>query len=160
MNKKIRITILVCTLVDCWDGGGDEGPLIHHGGTLTSSITFKDVLQKGIKPHAFSVSQYPVILSLENHCGQIYQNRMAHHLKTILGALIYTRDENNLQELPSPEELKGKIIIKASKRLKLSDAFRSFVNVLCNYTIFLPYIYIYIFCQLIPPNCNVVDFHS
>lgn len=35
--------------------------------TLTDSIPFEQVL-KAIKEYAFKTSEYPVIISLENHC--------------------------------------------------------------------------------------------
>ena len=68
--------------MDCWDG--DEEPEIYHGYTLTSHILFKDVIA-AVKEHAFATSEYPVILSLENHCSVPMQRKMAEHLTTILG---------------------------------------------------------------------------
>lgn len=51
------------------------------------------------------LSPYPVILSLENHCGLQQQAVMAHHLRTILGDMLVTEvlDTQNPKELPSPE---------------------------------------------------------
>ena len=41
---------------------------------------------------------------------------MAHYLETILGDMLYTDPvDENLKALPSPEDLKGKILIKAKK---------------------------------------------
>lgn len=56
-----------CVELDCWDGEEDD-PIIYHGHTFTSKIKFKDVV-KTIAEHAFTVSPYPLILSLENHCS-------------------------------------------------------------------------------------------
>ena len=54
--------------LDCWDG--DEGePIIYHGWTLTSKILFKDVIKDAIKEYAFYCTDYPLILSIENHCS-------------------------------------------------------------------------------------------
>ena len=69
---------------DCWDGHGNE-PVIYHGWTLTSKIDFKEVLQDAIRPYAFHVSDFPLILSIENHCSKSQQDRMALHLVQILG---------------------------------------------------------------------------
>ena len=56
------------SLLDCWDG--DEGePIIYHGWTLTSKILFKDVIKDAIKEYAFYCTDYPLILSIENHCS-------------------------------------------------------------------------------------------
>lgn len=51
------------------------------------------------------VSEYPVILSVENHCGVEQQRLMAHHLNTILGdkLLKSTLDGKAPIGLPSPE---------------------------------------------------------
>ena len=104
--------------VDCWDGGEsyNEEPIIYHGWTMTSKILFKDVMQDAIKEYAFFKSDYPLILSIENHCSIEYQDKMAHYLETILGDMLYTDPvDENLKALPSPEDLKGKILIKAKK---------------------------------------------
>jgi phosphatidylinositol phospholipase C delta len=70
--------------VDCWDGSDGE-PIIYHGYTLTTKILFRDVIADAIKPYAFYMSEYPVILSLENHCSERQQETLAKHLREILG---------------------------------------------------------------------------
>ncbi|XP_038610099.1 1-phosphatidylinositol 4,5-bisphosphate phosphodiesterase delta-3 isoform X2 [Tachyglossus aculeatus] len=103
-----------CVELDCWEGQAGE-PVIYHGHTLTSKIRFRDVVQ-AVRDHAFTASPYPVILSLENHCGPEQQATMARHLRTILGDMLVTEtlDGRVPKELPSPE-LKGKVLIKAKK---------------------------------------------
>lgn len=56
-------------------------------------------------PPPRQLSPYPVILSLENHCGLEQQAVMARHLRTILGDMLVTQalDSHNPEELPSPE---------------------------------------------------------
>uniref|UniRef100_A0A673IEQ0 Phosphoinositide phospholipase C n=1 Tax=Sinocyclocheilus rhinocerous TaxID=307959 RepID=A0A673IEQ0_9TELE len=78
-----------CVELDCWDGANGE-PVIYHGHTLTSKVLFKDVIE-AIKEYAFKTSQYPVILSLENHCSVEQQKIMAHHLTSILGSALLTQ---------------------------------------------------------------------
>ncbi|XP_048223172.1 1-phosphatidylinositol 4,5-bisphosphate phosphodiesterase delta-3 isoform X2 [Perognathus longimembris pacificus] len=104
-----------CVELDCWEGPGGE-PVIYHGHTLTSKILFRDVIQ-AVRDHAFTVSPYPVILSLENHCGLEQQAAMARHLRTILGDMLVTEalDLQNPEELPSPEQLKGRVLVKGKK---------------------------------------------
>ena len=58
-----------CVELDCWDSE-DQQPMITHGHTLTSCISLEGVLN-AIKKHAFKTSDYPVILSIENHCSVI-----------------------------------------------------------------------------------------
>lgn len=55
-----------CVELDCWDGPDGE-PVITHGFTLTSSLTFQSTIET-ISQVAFKISPYPVILSLEMHC--------------------------------------------------------------------------------------------
>ncbi|XP_033474146.1 1-phosphatidylinositol 4,5-bisphosphate phosphodiesterase delta-4 isoform X1 [Epinephelus lanceolatus] len=104
-----------CVEVDCWDGSDGE-PVVYHGHTLTSKILFRDVIST-VKEYAFKVSDFPVILSLENHCGVEQQTVMAQHLRQILGDTLQTTllDGQVPQQLPSPQELKGKILLKAKK---------------------------------------------
>ncbi|XP_031324446.1 1-phosphatidylinositol 4,5-bisphosphate phosphodiesterase delta-3 isoform X1 [Camelus dromedarius] len=104
-----------CVELDCWEGPGGE-PVIYHGHTLTSKIFFRDVIQ-AVRDHAFMLSPYPVILSLENHCGLEQQAAMARHLRTILGDMLVTQvlDSHNPEELPSPEQLKGRVLVKGKK---------------------------------------------
>ncbi|TMS15996.1 1-phosphatidylinositol 4,5-bisphosphate phosphodiesterase eta-2 [Larimichthys crocea] len=102
-----------CVEVDCWDGQDGE-PIVHHGYTLTSKILFKDVIET-INKYAFVKNEYPVILSIENHCSVPQQKKMAQYLIEILGDKL---DLSNIKaeesgRLPSPEMLKGKILVKA-----------------------------------------------
>ncbi|KAM9850436.1 1-phosphatidylinositol 4,5-bisphosphate phosphodiesterase delta-4-like [Aulostomus maculatus] len=104
-----------CVEVDCWDGSDGE-PVVYHGHTLTSKILFKDVIAT-LKEYAFKASEFPVILSLENHCSVEQQTVMAQHLSQILVDTLLTTllDGQVPQHLPSPQELKGKILLKAKK---------------------------------------------
>uniref|UniRef100_A0A674I5X1 Phosphoinositide phospholipase C n=1 Tax=Terrapene triunguis TaxID=2587831 RepID=A0A674I5X1_9SAUR len=92
-----------CLEVDCWDGPSGE-PVVYHGHTLTSKIPFKDVVST-LGQYAFQASDYPVILSLENHCGPEQGDLMAQHLKGILGERLLTAplDARDPTQLPSPE---------------------------------------------------------
>uniref|UniRef100_A0A7N6BUM2 Phosphoinositide phospholipase C n=1 Tax=Anabas testudineus TaxID=64144 RepID=A0A7N6BUM2_ANATE len=112
-----------CVELDCWDGVNGE-PVIYHGYTLTSKVLFKDVIQ-AIKNYAFKTSDYPVILSLENHCTLEQQKLMAHYLISILGDALLTKPLGKTvpTSLPSPEELKGKILVKGKRLNKLDAAF-------------------------------------
>ncbi|XP_072297137.1 1-phosphatidylinositol 4,5-bisphosphate phosphodiesterase delta-1-like isoform X1 [Eucyclogobius newberryi] len=112
-----------CVELDCWDGSDDE-PVIYHGYTLTSKVLFKDVI-KAIGQYAFKTSEYPVILSLENHCSIEQQQVMAHHMSSILGSALVTKPlgEDMPTTFPSPEELKGKFLIKGKRLNKLESLF-------------------------------------
>ncbi|KAG8536057.1 hypothetical protein GDO81_027189, partial [Engystomops pustulosus] len=100
--------------VDCWDGP-DDLPIIYHGHTLTSKIKFLDVLHT-IKENAFVTSEYPVILSIEDHCSVMQQRNMAYYFKKVFGDMLLTKPVDiNADELPSPNQLKKKILIKHKK---------------------------------------------
>uniref|UniRef100_A0AAQ6AKC8 Phosphoinositide phospholipase C n=1 Tax=Amphiprion ocellaris TaxID=80972 RepID=A0AAQ6AKC8_AMPOC len=104
-----------CVELDCWDGDKGE-PVIYHGHTLTSKVPFVEVIET-INEYAFKASPYPLILSLENHCSVEQQTVMARHLKSILGNKLLIKPLSGLDNrcLPSPEALKGKILVKGKK---------------------------------------------
>ncbi|XP_076043012.1 1-phosphatidylinositol 4,5-bisphosphate phosphodiesterase delta-4-like isoform X13 [Oratosquilla oratoria] len=100
--------------LDVWDG--EDEPIIYHGHTLTTKIALADVLRDAIKPYAFIASPYPLILSIENHLSLEQQVIMVKQFKEILGDDLLTQPvSDDIKVLPSPEELKGKIIVKAKK---------------------------------------------
>lgn len=100
--------------MDCWDGP-DGKPMIYHGRTLTTRIMLDDVLV-AIRDHAFVASEYPVILSIENHCSIKQQRYMARTLINTFGDLLLTKPIDETEAcLPSPEQLRRRIIIKHKK---------------------------------------------
>uniref|UniRef100_A0A8C4RUG4 Phosphoinositide phospholipase C n=1 Tax=Erpetoichthys calabaricus TaxID=27687 RepID=A0A8C4RUG4_ERPCA len=110
--------------LDCWDG--DDGmPVIYHGHTLTTKISFKDVVE-AVNRSAFINSDLPVILSIENHCSLPQQRKMAEIFKNVFGEKLVTKflfesDFSDDPLLPSPLQLKGKILLK-NKKLKAHQA--------------------------------------
>ena len=79
--------------------------------TFTSDILFKDVL-KIIKENAFKNNQSPFFLSIEMLCGDEQQKIMASYIKTILIDTWIPEDNGIPNSYPSPNELRGKFIIK------------------------------------------------
>uniref|UniRef100_A0A3P9IDX4 1-phosphatidylinositol 4,5-bisphosphate phosphodiesterase gamma n=1 Tax=Oryzias latipes TaxID=8090 RepID=A0A3P9IDX4_ORYLA len=103
-----------CIELDCWDGP-DTMPVIYHGHTLTTKIKFIDVLTT-IKEHAFVTSEYPIILSIEDHCNIVQQRNMASQFKKVFADMLLTKAVDMAADnLPSPNQLKRKIIIKHKK---------------------------------------------
>lgn len=65
--------------------------------------------------------RYPVILSIEDHCSVVQQRNMATNFKKVFGDLLLTKPvDNNADELPSPYQLRRKILIKVRFALLLS----------------------------------------
>ena len=70
---------------------------------------------------AFKTSDYPVILSLENHCSPKQQAKIATYCRKIFGDMLLTDplSSHPLKSgvpLPAPNQLLRKIIIKNKKR--------------------------------------------
>lgn len=114
-----------CVELDCWDGD-DGNPIIYHGYTLTSKITFENACI-AIKSYAFDTSPYPIILSLENHCSVEQQNKMAEIIKRVFGDSILTPDDwsevDSMRGFPSAEKLREKILLKGSMLVSVNEKF-------------------------------------
>ncbi|XP_043348435.1 1-phosphatidylinositol 4,5-bisphosphate phosphodiesterase eta-1 isoform X3 [Dermochelys coriacea] len=104
-----------CVEVDCWDGPDGE-PVVHHGYTFTSKILFRDVVE-AISKNAFVKNEFPVILSIENHCSIQQQKKIAQYLKEIFSDKLDLSSviTGESKQLPSPQSLKGKILVKGKK---------------------------------------------
>lgn len=119
-----------CIEVDCWDGS-DGKPVVMHGRTLTSSILFHDTI-KVINKYAFTDSAYPLILSLEVHCTDNQQAQMVSIMIAEFGdKLVLEPLDFDSQELPTPEDLKHRILIKVKSSAEDLDA-RALTNELAN----------------------------
>ncbi|KAF9886335.1 Phospholipase C [Aspergillus nanangensis] len=100
-----------CVEIDCWDGA-DGRPIVSHGRTMTTSVLFADCITV-INRYAFITTDFPLILSLEVHCNPEQQLAMVKIMKdTFKEQLVLEPLLTNCHILPSPEELKGRILVK------------------------------------------------
>ena len=104
--------------MDIYDGDDGE-PMITHGGTLTSTTAVKEVVT-AIAKYAFVSSPYPVIISAEIHCSIPQQKRLTEILVHTFGqALVVAqahKEGDEIKYLPSPDQLKGRILLKAKNK--------------------------------------------
>ncbi|UJR20415.1 hypothetical protein I4U23_023546 [Adineta vaga] len=107
--------------IDCYDGNNGR-PIVKHGFTLVKPCLFESII-RFIEPNLFKASPYPVILDLENHCSIEQQHEIARILQRILGDRLVTEPllTKDSSVLPSPEDLKYKVLIRGVKIPALSD---------------------------------------
>ncbi|KAL0843602.1 hypothetical protein Bca101_016847 [Brassica carinata] len=107
--KALRRGVRVIEL-DLWPNSSGTEAEVRHGGTLTSTEDLQKCLNE-VKENAFEVSDYPVVLTLEDHLSPDLQKKVAKMVrKTFGGTLFQCRDEYK-KCFPSPQALKNKILI-------------------------------------------------
>ena len=75
-----------CVELDFWNGRIDE-PVIVHGYTFVPEINAKEVIE-AIAESAFKTSDFPVVLSFENHCNPRQQAKIAQYCREIFGEML------------------------------------------------------------------------
>ncbi|UJR35131.1 hypothetical protein I4U23_027902 [Adineta vaga] len=104
-----------CIEIDVFDPRTGTEPEITHKGTRIKTIPLRSVLE-AIIDYSFVTSEYPVIVSIENHCSPQQRSVMGRMFIEIFGeSLIQVPLSQNETELPSPNKLKRKILLKDSK---------------------------------------------
>ena len=97
--------------LDIWNPRSKKGhPLVLHGYTATKAVSLKKCLNV-IKLYAFFLSDFPLIITFENHCDEIRMKMLAAQLNDTFGSMLFipeVRPEITL----SPAQLSGKILIR------------------------------------------------
>ncbi|KAL2156089.1 hypothetical protein VTH82DRAFT_834 [Thermothelomyces myriococcoides] len=86
-------------------------PRVLHGYTLTKEVSFREVCV-AIRDYAFAVTDTPLIASLEVHCSPEQQEAMVAIMREAWGKYLLPEPEEDAKHLPSPAELRGKILVK------------------------------------------------
>ncbi|XP_059198706.1 inactive phospholipase C-like protein 1 [Centropristis striata] len=106
--------------------GVDYGPDIprhhhhHHHHHHHAPVTIRSALEV-VNKYAFLTSQYPLLLYLCQRCSPGQQRTLAQHLKKVFSSRLYTPEALHVSlggratTLPSPEQLKGRVLIVAKK---------------------------------------------
>jgi phosphatidylinositol phospholipase C delta len=78
---------------------------------------------RAIADYGFVTSPYPIILSIENHCSLEQQKLLANIFVEILkDKLEYPKGEIEAGDLPSPDQLKYKVLIKGKRQQESKEA--------------------------------------
>lgn len=106
-----------CVELDVWDGK-DGKPVVTHGMTQCSSISFEDTC-KGIMETAFQQSPYPIWLSLDLHASPEQQVVMVQMMRDIFGThLVPPTWDGGCKStgcIVTPEGFKQRILLKAKR---------------------------------------------
>ncbi|XP_068185280.1 inactive phospholipase C-like protein 1 isoform X2 [Antennarius striatus] len=98
----------------------------HHHHQHNAPVTIRSALEV-VNKYAFLTSQYPLLVYLCHRCSPSQQRTMAHHLKKVFGPRLYTPGAlpvslgGRATTLPSPEQLKGRILMVGKKLLPEQD---------------------------------------
>ncbi|MCJ1288450.1 hypothetical protein MMC26_007808 [Xylographa opegraphella] len=86
-------------------------PRVLHGHTMTKEVSFRAVCS-AIRDSAFVTSNLPLIVSLEIHTSPEQQVIMVEIMRDLWAGLLVEEATQDWTVLPSPAELRGKILVK------------------------------------------------
>ncbi|TYH14181.1 hypothetical protein ES288_A06G199300v1 [Gossypium darwinii] len=105
LKRGVRVIEL-----DIWPNSTKDNVDVLHGRTLTTPVELIKCL-KSIKDYAFVASEYPVVITLEDHLTLDLQAKVAEMVTQTFGDILFSPGSECLKEFLSPESLKGRIII-------------------------------------------------
>ncbi|CAL0317633.1 unnamed protein product [Lupinus luteus] len=105
LKRGVRVIEL-----DIWPNASKDNVDVLHGRTLTTPVELITCL-RAIKEHAFDTSEYPVVITLEDHLTPDLQAKVAEMVSQTFGDTLFYPTIESLKQFPSPESLKRRIII-------------------------------------------------
>lgn len=105
LQRGVRVIEL-----DIWPNSTKDNINVLHGRTLTTPVELIKCL-RSIKEYAFAASDYPVVITLEDHLTPDLQAKVAQMLTDTFEDMLFLPGSETFQRLPSPEKLKNRIII-------------------------------------------------
>lgn len=105
LRRGVRVIEL-----DIWPNSNKDNVNVLHGRTLTTPVELIRCF-KSIKENAFVASEYPVVITLEDHLTPDLQAKVAEMITETFGDMLFCPDQASMREFPSPESLKRKIMI-------------------------------------------------
>ncbi|XP_075499987.1 phosphoinositide phospholipase C 2-like [Primulina tabacum] len=96
--------------LDIWPSATKDTISVLHGRTLTTPVELVKCL-RSIKEYAFIASEYPVVITLEDHLTPDLQAKVAEMITQTFGDMVFSPGPECLKEFPSPESLKKRVII-------------------------------------------------
>ncbi|KAL5101863.1 hypothetical protein RYX36_006190 [Vicia faba] len=107
LQRGVRVIEL-----DLWPTSNKDDIKVDHGWTLTNPVSPIKCLES-IKKYGFVSSEYPVIITIEDHLTEELRAKFAEMATQIFGEMLYYPQAEclNLTEFPSPESLKNRVII-------------------------------------------------
>ncbi|GLU18859.1 hypothetical protein SLE2022_351360 [Rubroshorea leprosula] len=107
LQRGVRVIEL-----DLWPNSKGNDVEVRHGGALSMTSPVElDKCLGAIKENAFLASEYPVVITFEDHLNPILQSNVAKLVTKIFGDMLYKTGSEYLTEFPSPECLKRKVLI-------------------------------------------------
>ncbi|KAI3525759.1 hypothetical protein L1887_04820 [Cichorium endivia] len=119
LKRGVRVIEL-----DMWPNSTKDDIDIVHGGTLTAPVKLNKCLE-AIKTFAFVASEYPVILTLEDHLIPHLQAKVAKMVRETFGDVLYYSGSDTITEFPSPESLKKRIVVSTKPPKEYLDTSNS-----------------------------------
>ncbi|XP_021666256.2 phosphoinositide phospholipase C 2 isoform X2 [Hevea brasiliensis] len=96
--------------LDLWPNSKKDNVEVRHGGTLTSPVELIKCLH-AIKDNAFHASEYPVVITFEDHLTPDLQSKVAKMVTKTFGKMLFCPESDQMKEFPSPESLKKRVMI-------------------------------------------------